>query len=311
MKTFADEHAFSKTELKTLKEIAKGNYELSKIQTTLNIKPPRLTYTLKKLQTKDIIKITRKGAKKQVAFSSTKHAILLKSLLSIYDYVDWENILNDQAIKILKQIATNSNKQTNVARNTLWRYTKNFKSRGIITQENKINTQFKDLTEFLTEYQNFFAQKITDEISDNSVILWQHDSELLIKTTKTAKAPNNKFQKTATSIFPHHDLPLFSNFDFYFYSTTKKILKPEDAILHTLLLEQGNVRYSTYALLLLKKMEKQIDQTYLLREATHYGLENQVKQMLEFLQTHTHPDKQQLPTWENFAEKAHEYGVMT
>ncbi|MDR1992176.1 MAG: hypothetical protein LBQ98_01550 [Nitrososphaerota archaeon] len=309
MKTFGDEYAFSKTELKTLKEIARGNYELSTIQTTLNIKPSRLTYTLKKLQNKDLIKITRKGAKKQVSFSSTKHAVLLKSLLSIYDYVDWENILKDKAIKILSQISANSNKQTDVARNTFWRYTKDFKSRGIITQEDKISTQFSALTEFLAEYQNFFSQKIANELSDKSVILWQHNLELLIRIPKTVKAPNRNFQKTATSLFPLYDLPLFSNFDFYFYSPTKEILKPEDAILHTLLLERGNVRYSTYALLLLKKMEKTIDQTYLLREAKHYGLENQVKQMLEFLQTHIHPNKQQLPTWENFAEKAHEYGV--
>jgi hypothetical protein len=61
---------------------------------------------------------------------------------------------------------------------------------------------------------------------------------------------------------------------------------------------------------LLKKLEKQIDQTYLQREAKHYGLENQVKSMLKFLQTHTRPDGQALPVWEDFAEKAHEYGVM-
>jgi hypothetical protein len=58
-------------------------------------------------------------------------------------------------------------------------------------------------------------------------------------------------------------------------------------------------------------MEKQIDQTYLLREAKHYGLENQLKSMLEFLQTHIRTnDEQLLPAWEDFAEKAPEYGVI-
>ena len=81
-------------------------------------------------------------------------------------------------------------------------------------------------------------------------------------------------------------------------------------MLHTLLLEPDNVRYSTYTLLLLKKTEKQIDKTYLLREAEHFGLENQVKGMLEFLQTHIRPEGQPLPTWNDFAEKACDYGVM-
>ena len=309
MKTSAGEYAFSKAELQMLREIARGNYELSSIQAKLSIKPPLLTYTLKKLQNKGLIKIAHKGAKKQVSFSDTKHAILLKNLLSIYDYVDWENVLKGKAIEILFQVLTDSDKLTAVPRNTLWRYMKDFKSRGII-QECKVNPQFRGLSEFLEEYQSFFAKKMANEFSDNSVILWQREMEFLIRTPKAVKAPTRAFHKTATSIFSVYDLPLFSEFDIYFYSTTKKSITPEDAILHTLLLEPGNVRYSTYALLLLKKTEKQIDKTYLLREAEHFGLETQVKVMLEFLQTHIRPEGQPLPTWDDFAGKARDYGVM-
>ncbi|MDR0471082.1 MAG: hypothetical protein LBH79_05090 [Nitrososphaerota archaeon] len=310
MKTFAEEYTFSKAELKVLKEIAKGNSALYLIQTKLSVKPPLITYIIKKLQTKSLIKITRKGTKKQATFNDTKHAILLKRLLSIYDYVDWENVLKDKAIEILFHLLNDSNKPVNVSRNTFWRYMKDFKSRGIITQEGKVNPQFRNLLDFLEEYQNFFVQKIVAKLSDTSVILWQYNWTLLIRTPKTTKVPTKNFHKTALSIFSLYDLPLFSDFDFYFYSTTKEVVKLEDAALHTLLLERDNVRYSTYALLLLKKMEKQIDKIYLLREAKHYGLEKQVKDMLEFLQTHIRPDGQPLPTWEEFAEKAHNYGVM-
>ncbi|MCL2643049.1 MAG: hypothetical protein FWD52_06030 [Candidatus Bathyarchaeota archaeon] len=179
MKLFADEYAFSKTELKTLKEIAKGHHELYSLQTQLAIKPPLLTYTLKKLQTKDLIKITRKGIKKQTTFNNTKHATLLKNLLTNYDHIDWENTLNNKAINILTQISTNNNnnnddnssssssnnsKLVGFARNTLWHYLKEFKSRGIITQEHKINPQLKGLHEFLTEYQTFFHQKKANQL---------------------------------------------------------------------------------------------------------------------------------------------------
>ncbi|MDR2720328.1 MAG: hypothetical protein LBC03_05960 [Nitrososphaerota archaeon] len=316
MKLSAGKYTFSKTELKTLKEIAKGHHELYTIQTQLSIKPPLLTYTLKKLQTKDLIKITNKGIKKQVAFSNTKHATLLKNLLTIYDYIDWENILNNNAINLLFQISTtnrqnnNANKPTGFARNTLWHYLKEFKSRGILTQEHKINPQLKGLHEFIAEYQNYFYQKRANELSDNAIILWQHNQELLIRTPKTTTKPQNtNFHKTATSLFPLYNIPLFSDYDLYIYSTTKKAIKPENAILHTLIIEQNNVRYSTLALLLLKKMENQIDQDYLLKEAKNYGLEKQVKAMFEFLQTHIRPDNQSFPVWADFAEKAHEYGV--
>ena len=39
MKTSAGEYSFSKVELQILKEIARGNYELSSIQTKLSINP--------------------------------------------------------------------------------------------------------------------------------------------------------------------------------------------------------------------------------------------------------------------------------
>ena len=60
-------------------------------------------------------------------------------------------------------------------------------------------------------------------------------------------------------------------------------------MLHTLLIEPDNVRYATYALLLLKKTEKQIDKTYLIKEAERLGLNNEISGMLEFLETHKHP----------------------
>ena len=311
MKTPTSEYSFSKAELKILKEIARGNYELSSIQTRLSIKPSLLTYTLKKLQTKGIVKFTHIGTKKQAYFSDIKHATLLKDLLSIYDQVDWENVLNGKSIEILFQTLSASKESLNVPRNTRWRHGKNFKSRGIITQEGKINPQFRGLSEFLKEYQSFFAKKIASTLSDNALILWQQDMEFLVRTQQNTRQAAENFHKTATSKFSEYGLPLFSEFDIYFYSTNKKTIRPEDIILHTLLIEPNNVRYTTYALLLLKKVKKQIDLTYLQKEAERLGLKNQITAMLQFLETHIHPEGQSLPSWEEFVIKAEDYGVMT
>jgi DNA-binding HxlR family transcriptional regulator len=311
MKTPTGEYSFNRAELKILKEIARGNYELSSIQTRLSIKPSLLTYTLKKLQTKGIVKFTHIGTKKQAYFSDIKHATLLKDLLSIYDHVDWENVLNGKSIEILFQTLSASKESLNVPRNTRWRHGKNFKSRGIITQEGKINPQFRGLSEFLKEYQSFFAKKIASTLSDNALILWQQDMEFLLRTQQNTRQAAENFHKTATSKFSEYGLPLFSEFDIYFYSTNKKTIRPEDIILHTLLIEPNNVRYTTYALLLLKKVKKQIDLTYLQKEAERLGLKNQITAMLQFLETHIHPEGQSLPSWEEFVIKAEDYGVMT
>lgn len=311
MKTASREYSFSKAELQILKEIARGNYELASIQSTLSIKPSLLSYDIKKLRNKGLIKTTQKINKKQLRYSDAKHAALFRDLLSIYNHVDWENVLSGKAIEILFQTLGNSGKSiVHIPKNTRWRHMKTLRARGIIGQNGAINPQFRILAEFLKEYQTFFANKLARTVSDNSFILWQQDMEFLVRTPKNAKLPSENFYKTATSVLPQYGLPLFSEFDIYFYSTNKKTVKPEDALLHTLLVEPNNVRYTTYALLLLKKTEKQIDKTYLLNEAERLGLKNQIISLLQFLETHLRPEGQSLPTWNEFAMKAEDYGVM-
>jgi len=309
MKTVSLDYSFSKPELQILKELSKGKHELSSIEDALSIKPSLLSYNLKKLQNKGLIKTTKQTYKKQAYFNDSKHAALFRDLLSFYDYIDWENILSGKAIEILFQTLTKSGKTLYIPKNTRWRHLKNLKARGIITQRNTINPRFSLLIQFLNEYQKFYADKLARTISDNSVMLWQEDLEFLIRVPKNAKPPSENFHQTATSIFHQYDLPLFSEFDIYFYSSNKKTIKPEDAILHTLLIEPNNARYTTYALLLLKKTEQQIDKTYLLQEAETLGLKQQITDMLQFLKNHTQQKDQALPTWNEFITKANEYKV--
>jgi biotin operon repressor len=314
MKKSTPQYAFNKTELQLLKELAKGKQSLLQIKRRLQIKSAFLSRNLKKLQQKGIIQTTAEGNRKYAYFSETKHASLLRDLLLSYDFMDWENILSGKSIEILLQTLDDDGDLSSFSGATLWRYIKELKARGIITETQKgyrINTRFSILADFLKEYERYFVTKISKTLSENSVILWQKDMEFLVRVPKSTEAPPGDFHKTATSLFSRYNLPLFSEFDVYFHSTTKKTIKPEDAVLHTLLIEPGNVRYSTYALLLLKKEEKQIDKKYLLREAECVGLENQIEGMLEFLQTHTRSEGQSLPTWNDFAEKARDYGVVT
>ena len=88
MKTTSPEYSFSKAELKTFEEIAKGKNELSSIETVLNISPSLLSYNLRKLQTKGLARTAKKNNKKQAFVADFKHATLLRDLVSTYDYVD-------------------------------------------------------------------------------------------------------------------------------------------------------------------------------------------------------------------------------
>jgi hypothetical protein len=312
MKRCTPQYTFNKTEIRLLRELTKGKQSLLQIKKGLQLKPALLSRILKKLQQKGFIQTARERHQKAAYFSETKHASLLRDLLLSYDFMDWENILCGNSIEILLRTLDDDD-LSGFSHATRWRYLKELKARGIITETQKeyqINTRFPVLTDFLKEYERYLVTKIAKTLSENSVILWQKGMEFLVRAPNSAVALSEDFHKTATSIFADYDLPLFSEFDIYFYSTTKQTIKPEDAILHTLLIEPSNMRYSTYALLLLKKTEKQIDKTYLIREAERFGLETQIEGMLEFLQTHIRPEGQPLPTWGDFAEKAHDYGAM-
>jgi hypothetical protein len=184
------------------------------------------------------------------------------------------------------------------------------KTRGIITQNGSINPRFKTLFDFLGEYQKFFLRKLAAAISRDAVILWQKNEEFLMQAPVTVQRVPKDFLKTGTSVFQEYDLPLFSESEIYLYSKDKKEIRPEDAILHTLLIEPNSTRYTTYALLLLKKTQKEVDKTYLIKEAERFELKNQVTGTFEFLETHKRPEGQPLPTWNEFVMKSKDYGIM-
>jgi DNA-binding HxlR family transcriptional regulator len=314
MRTAHADYVFSKTEIRILRKLSKGKQSLSEIGKTLALKPAWLSQNLKKLQEKGLTQKIVQGNSKLAYFNDAKHALLLKELLVSYNYIDWENIITGKTIEILFHALTPSETDLpKLSKPTIWRNLKNLKARGIITQTNKkyrINPRFSTLEDFLKEYQHFFAIKLTKTISEDSIILWQKDLEFLVRVPKKLKPPSKSFLKTATSKFNEYDLPLISDFDVYFYSTSKGTIRPEDAILHTLLIEPNNVRYTIYALLLLKKTEKEIDKTYFLQEAERLGLKKEVTGMLQFLKNHTQLKDQALPTWQEFVTKARDYNLV-
>jgi hypothetical protein len=165
------------------------------------------------------------------------------------------------------------------------------------------------LKEFLEEYQNYFTDRLISSVSSKAVTLWRKGFEFLIRVPKTVEVFQEGFAKTATSRLPDYGIQLISDFDVYYYSRTTKGIGLEDVILHTLLVEKGNVRYTTYSLLLLKRELKNIDRDNLMKKAVAYDLSPEVNAMLEFLKTKGVRTLSGLPTWNEFMTKVKEYEV--
>jgi len=313
MKTVQEKYAFSKSEIKILRELVRGERPLSDLRKKLLFGPSLLSYNLKKLLDKGLIMENTRGFRKYVQFSDFKHASLLKNLLLVYYHIDWENLLVGKGLYILFQIISGfENSFYGVSKATFWRYLRRFRTHGILQKKvNKyeINPRFSILADFLNEYQLFFIKRIAEKLSSEAVVLWHRDFEFLVRVPKSVKVTSEKLHLTATSLFPSLGLPIFSEYNILFYSERKKNIKIEDAVLHTLLIERKNVRYVIYSLLLLHKYKEKIDVRYLKSEAQKYNLGVQIVSMLSFIVTHSRQGDLPLPTWTEFEAKAKEYGV--
>ena len=316
MKKRMKEYLFNKLEVKILKEVAKGNNTFYLLKKFLMIKPNLLSYNLKKLLQKRFIQVERKQKRlgKYVYFNSSKHAILLRDLLLKYDHIKWEDILSGLAVDVLFQMINRSEFTfKSFSKATYWRYTRKLMSYGIIILSDdgsyEINPRFSLLKDFLMEYQRSILENIVRSVSEGTVILWQRDLECLIRLPKDINISQKGFMKTAISLFNEFNIPLVTDFSVYFYSPNKEKIRVEDVILHTLLIDRDNPRYTLYSLLLLKKQWRKIDKEYLLKEAQRLELSLLVNAMFQFLETKGVRRGLMLPTWEEFVAKADEYGV--
>jgi len=318
MKKKLGKYTFNKLEIKILKEVARGNHSLYLLKKFLVIKPNLLSYNLKKLLQKGLIKVEKKEKRlgKYVYFDNSKHALLFRQLLLRYDHIKWENILSGLAIDVLFQTIDRSELTfKNFSKATFWRYMRDLMSHGIITRSEddfyEINPRFSILKDFLIEYQRFLLDAIVRSVSASAVILWQKDLECLIRVPKDVNISQKSFLRTAVSRFNDFGLPLITDFDIYFYSSNMETIRVEDVILHTLLIERDNPRYTLYGLLLLKKQWRRINKEYLLKEAQTFDLSLQLNAMFQFLKTQGVRRGLALPTWEEYLAKAKEYKVTT
>lgn len=323
MKRKLENYSFSKVEIKILREVANENHALSLLRTKLHIAPNLLSHGLRRLSQNGIVVLKKRGrstlrkkgaGRKYVYFADSKHATLLRDLLVKDGHIQWEDVLSGLGIEILFQILNEyESESTDVSKVTFWRYSRELMARGIVRLAEGhyvITPRFSTLATFLAEFQHFLLNNLIKPISAKAAILWEKDFECLIRVPKNARVPEKNLLKTATSRLNDFGIQLLSDFDIYFYSKRKKIIRVEDVILHTLLLEKNNVRYVTYSLLVLKKNAKRVDKEYLLKEAQKLGLGLQINAMLQFLKTKGKRGGLTLPLWSEFVSRAKEYVVV-
>ncbi len=267
---------------------------------------PTATAAVEKLQAKGFVATKRAGMRKMVELSQAKHAQLLKELFLAYPHVPWESILADSQIHPLLKLENVAT--TSVSRVTEWRAMRNLMAHGIIIPEAEgqtVNPRFDKITEFIREFVNFINLKLAAQVSENAAIVWAFGSQFIIRVAAGTAIRDKRFKPTATTALATYGIPLISDVEYYYFSPLRRALRPEDIVLHTILID--GVTNVTYALILMAKAKTNPD--YLLATAERLGLRDQVEGMLHFLGSHEPQNNTVLPNWNEFAERAKDYGV--
>ena len=304
-KTFAP-YEFSRTELEILRELTRSSASISELANHIGKSQPTATAAVENLQAKGFVTTKRAGMRKMVGFSQAKHAQLLRELILAYPHVPWESILaNSQILPLLK---LESVAPASVSRTTEWRAMRNLMAHGIIINEAEsqtINPRFDKISDFIREFSHFTNLKLAAQVSENAAIVWASGSQFIIRVAAGTAITDKRFKPTATTALATYSITLISDVEYYFFSPLGRAPRPEDIVLHTILID--GVTNITYALILMTKVKT--DPDYLLTAAEKLGLRAQVEGMLRFLTSHEPQVNTVLPKWDEFAERAGDYGV--
>lgn len=299
-------------EVKALRGLTASPLSVTKLAQAIGKKQPTATEVLRRLAEKGIVTLTRMGMQKVARVADTKHAVLLRDILQKEVYIPWESLLSYSSMDVLFDAVSNGSTLGRLPKVTLWRTLRNLMAHGILVETDgkcSINDRHRELAEFVKEFQSYLASKLVERVAPKqAVVVWRSGFEFILRVPLGIKVDEEQFQRTALSRFAEFSVPLISDYDYYFHGQSKD-LSLEGVVLHALLIERNNLGYITYSLILMRKNMHRINEQKLIAKAEALGLEKQVGAMLHFLKTKERVQGATLPTFEEFAAKASEYGV--
>jgi hypothetical protein len=179
---------------------------------------------------------------------------------------------------------------------------------GLVTRDDNtitVNPRFQKLEEFIREFRRFNNSRMATMAAKAAVIMWSRGSQFIIRVPRGTTISDPRFRPTATTLMARYGIPLISNIEYYYFSPSAKPIGPEEVVLHSLLTD--GITNVTLGLILIAKAE--LDRNKLLMIAKEYDLRPQIEGMLRFLDSGKSDPGVILPTWEEFEDKASEYGL--
>ena len=255
----------------------------------------------------------RHGKKVFVQRSDTLHAHALENVLKSFPQLPVEAIFTGSSLKILGSLKAPHTiadifAMTGLSRRTISTALSKLSQYGIIIkQHNKftLNPRHHHAEEFVENYWKYTANRKLRHITKDAVILWQRGEEFLFKVQESSIESAGNIENidrvlihpTAISCFPDFGLNMITTAHYYFYS--KRKMRTEDIIIHTILIDSLNSVYNSYALALYSC--KTAYAKNLLDFGKYYDLEEHIASLIEYLKIKTKNSGFVLP-WDEYEE---------
>jgi len=244
------------TALTIFKEL-KRPASISRLADMLGLDHSTISTAVSSLVAEGLAEKQRDGKKVLVKRPNTLHARSLEDILKEYPRLPVENLFTNSSMEVLGALTqphniTDTAAMTGLNRHTVSTALTKLSGYGIVLKEKgrfALNKRHRHTVDLVNNYWRYAANQRLRDIADDAIILWQRGPEFLFKTqTDPGHTGEKDIQPTATTVFSRYNLQIITTTRYYFH--TKRRMRVEDHIIHTILIDPQNPTYNSYALAL-------------------------------------------------------------
>jgi len=294
-------------------EVLQGESTVSGLAEELDRSRSYVSELVDRMESKGLIHTSREGKQKRINRSDARAIELFDSFVQQYTHIPFSELLGGATLRILYYLqspatATQLAEQVDVHRSTVHRSLSPLENRGMIYKSDgkyTLNDEFEEISTVAREFAHLRHRHRVEDHAESFTILWESLDEFLVQTC--AEIEEDTFHLTGPELFQAYDLPLMARQRrYYLYSESVNEVSPAELCCHMLVIDDGT-RSQSYCLLLIN--ETAIERDDLLETAEKYEVDEQVSNLLEYLDTEGESRSGRLPRWEEFRELADDYGV--
>ncbi len=289
---------FSRTELRTIAELAKGNTSINTVAKALNKSEKHIYRIVQKLEEKDLAALS-------AGEIIPKKSTLMVRLTQILDsYPNLIPLLADSGISILISLLETKKvdeitEEADVKKSTVYAFLKKATKISLVKKDGDLfvlnERLWGDVADLLREIRDI-ERLLDPRVPYNSVIYYRDRDEVIYSN----KYSGNSGEKTGFSVFEKEGIKLLLPTTYYYYSEKEpeKELTKEDIFRHALYVaeKEPSVRHFIFLALFYCKFEEE------LKEVKHDIVEN-LKLVLQGERIKGYP------SFEEIKEKAEIYGI--